>query len=52
MKEPPSFEQVKPEIDKYLVRQGQEKVILGLREKAKVERLDQPPAPAVEQKKN
>ncbi len=52
MKEPPSFEQVKPEIDKYLVRQGQEKVILSLREKAKVERLDQPPAPAGEPKKN
>jgi peptidyl-prolyl cis-trans isomerase C len=42
MKEPPSFEQVKGEIEKYLVRQGQEKVILSLREKAKVERLDQP----------
>jgi peptidyl-prolyl cis-trans isomerase C len=46
MKEPPPFESVKDEIDKYLVRQGQEKVILGLREKAKVERLDQPAKPA------
>jgi peptidyl-prolyl cis-trans isomerase C len=51
MKEPPPFESVKAEIDKYLVRQGQEKVILGLREKAKVERLDQPATPA-EPKKN
>ncbi|MGL4729924.1 MAG: peptidylprolyl isomerase [Bosea sp. (in: a-proteobacteria)] len=56
MKEAPAFEQVKPEIDKYLMRQGQEKVILGLREKAKIERLDQPAAPAdakpAEPKKN
>jgi peptidyl-prolyl cis-trans isomerase C len=46
MKEPPPFDSVKAEIEKYLVRQGQEKVILGLREKARVERLDQPATPA------
>jgi peptidyl-prolyl cis-trans isomerase C len=44
VKEPPAFEQVRPEIDKYLMREGQEKIILGLREKAKVERIGQPAA--------
>ncbi|WP_332695121.1 peptidylprolyl isomerase [Bosea sp. (in: a-proteobacteria)] len=45
----PSFDEVKPQIDQYLVRKAQQDIIVGLRDKAKIERLDQPaaaPAPA------
>jgi len=45
----PSFDEVKPQIDQYLVRKAQQDIIVGLRDKAKVERLDKPaaaPAPA------
>lgn len=45
----PSFDEVKPQIDQYLVRKAQQDIVVGLREKAKVERLDKPaaaPAPA------
>ena len=38
----PTFESVQKDIENYLVREGQQKVIMALREKAKVERLDQP----------
>jgi len=50
----PDFAAVKPQIDQYLERKAQQDMVVALREKAKVERLDQPaaaPAPA-EQKKN
>lgn len=40
----PSFDEVKPQIDQYLVRKAQQDIIVGLREKAKIERLDQPAA--------
>lgn len=43
----PVFEDVKGEIDAYLLRKGQQDVVLALRGSAKVERLDQPVAPAV-----
>lgn len=45
----PTFDEVKPQIEQYLVRKAQQDIIVGLRDKAKVERLDQPaaaPAPA------
>lgn len=42
----PDFAAVKPQIDQYLERKAQQDVVLALREKAKVERLDQPAAPA------
>jgi peptidyl-prolyl cis-trans isomerase C len=42
----PDFEAVKPQIDQYLERKAQQDIIVALREKAKVERLDQPAAPA------
>jgi peptidyl-prolyl cis-trans isomerase C len=49
----PDFEAVKPQIDQYLERKAQQDIIVALREKAKVERLDQkkPDAPASEEKK-
>ena len=42
----PDFAAVKPQIDQYLERKAQQDVVLALRDKAKVERLDQPPAAA------
>lgn len=42
----PTFDEVKPQIDQYLVRKAQQDLIVALREKAKVERLDKPAAPA------
>lgn len=45
----PTFDEVKPQIDQYLVRKAQQDIIVGLRDKAKIERLDKPaaaPAPA------
>lgn len=42
----PDFAAVKPQIDQYLERKAQQDIVLALREKAKVERLDKPAAPA------
>lgn len=42
----PDFAAVKPQIDQYLERKAQQDLIVALREKAKIERLDQPAAPA------
>lgn len=42
----PSFDEVKPQIDQYLVRKAQQDIIVALRDKAKVERLDKPAASA------
>jgi peptidyl-prolyl cis-trans isomerase C len=51
----PPFEEMKEQVETYLTRKTQQDVILGLREKAKIERLDQPAAapsaPAAEPKK-
>jgi peptidyl-prolyl cis-trans isomerase C len=41
----PTFESVQKDIENYLVREGQQKVILSLREKAKIERMDKPEEP-------
>lgn len=47
----PTFEEMKEQIENYLSRKAQQDVILALREKAKVERLDQPAAAPAEPKK-
>lgn len=52
-RKPPSFEQVKDQLETYLTRRAQAQMVSKLREGAKIERLDKPAdkAPA-EQKKN
>ena len=42
----PDFAAVKPQIDQYLERKAQQDIVLALREKAKIERLDKPATPA------
>ncbi|WP_199086147.1 peptidylprolyl isomerase [Bosea sp. ASV33] len=42
----PDFAAVKPQIDQYLERKAQQDLVIAMREKAKVERLDKPAAPA------
>ena len=42
----PSFDEMKEQIDQYLARKAQQDTVLALRKAAKIERLDQPPAPA------
>ncbi|CAH1664584.1 Parvulin-like PPIase [Hyphomicrobiales bacterium] len=51
----PDFAAVKPQIDQYLERKAQQDIVMALREKGKVERLDKPAADAAkpaEPKKN
>jgi peptidyl-prolyl cis-trans isomerase C len=43
--QPPKLEEVKDQIAQYLERKAQQDIILGLRAKAKIERLDQETAP-------
>ncbi|WP_439500011.1 peptidylprolyl isomerase [Bosea sp. (in: a-proteobacteria)] len=40
----PKFDEVKPQISQYLERKAQQDIVLALREKAKIERLDKPAA--------
>ena len=50
----PAFDEMKEQVETYLARKAQQDIILSLREKAKIERLDQPPTsapPAGEPKK-
>ncbi len=47
----PEFDKVRPQIETFLVRRGQTELIGQLREKAKIERLDQKGAPAPATKK-
>lgn len=47
----PKFEEVKPQIDQYLERKAQQDIVVALREKAKVERLDKPADKPAEPKK-
>jgi peptidyl-prolyl cis-trans isomerase C len=49
--QPPKLEDVKDQIAQYLERKAQQDIILGLRAKAKIERLDQPAAAAEPAKK-
>ncbi len=46
-RKPPTFEQVKPQIEQYVTRKAQSEYVAKLRETAKVERMDKPAAPAV-----
>ncbi len=48
-KQPPKFEDVRPQIERYVVGKAQSELIASLRKDAKIERLDKPatpPAPA------
>jgi peptidyl-prolyl cis-trans isomerase C len=53
MQQTPPFEEMKEQVEAYLTRKTQQDLILALREKAKVERVDKPAAatPAPEPKK-
>ena len=42
----PSFEEMKEQVENYLARKAQQDIIMGLRQKAKIERFDQPAKPA------
>ena len=46
IKAPPTFEQVKPQLENYVAHRAQAELVDSLRKSAKIERLDQPPAPA------
>ena len=46
-RKPPTFEQVKPQIEQYVTRKAQSEYVAKLRETAQVERMDKPAAPAV-----
>jgi peptidyl-prolyl cis-trans isomerase C len=46
IKPTPSFDEVKGQIESYLVRRAQAELVDNLRKSAKIERLDQPVAPA------
>jgi peptidyl-prolyl cis-trans isomerase C len=46
-RKPPTFEQVKPQIEQYVTRKAQSEYVAKLRETAKVERMDKPAAPVV-----
>jgi len=50
LKPVPAFEEMKEQIENYLGRKRQQEIILGLREKAKIERLDGGDKPAEEKK--
>jgi peptidyl-prolyl cis-trans isomerase C len=45
-RKPPSFDQVKPQIEQYVTRKAQSDYVAQLRQAAKVERLDKPAEPA------
>ena len=46
IKPTPSFEEVKPQLQNYVAHRAQAELVDSLRKSAKIERLDQPPAPA------
>ncbi len=46
IKPTPTFEEVKPQLVNYAARRAQEQLVENLRKSAKIERLDQPAAPA------
>ena len=45
-KEPPKFDEVKPQLERYVVGKAQSELVAGLRKDAKIERLDKKDAPA------
>jgi peptidyl-prolyl cis-trans isomerase C len=46
IKPTPTFEQVKPQLENYVAHRAQAELVDSLRKSAKIDRLDQPPAPA------
>jgi len=44
-KAPPKFEEVKPQIERYVVGKAQSELVISLRKDAKIERLDKPATP-------
>ena len=51
VKPQPKFEEVKPQIQQYVVRKAQAELVTKLRAEAKIERMDKPAAPADPAKK-
>jgi peptidyl-prolyl cis-trans isomerase C len=50
-KQPPKFEEVKPQIERFVVGKAQSELVTKLRAEAKIERLDKPATPAEPAKK-
>ena len=50
-KQPPKFEEVKPQIERYVIGKAQSEIVQNLRKDAKIERLDKPALPADPAKK-
>ena len=50
VKPPPKFEEVKPQIEQYVVRKAQAELVTKLRADAKIERMDKPATPAAPEK--
>lgn len=50
-KAPPKFDEIKPQIERYVVGKAQSEMVIKLRAEAKIERLDKPAAPAAPEKK-
>ncbi len=46
IKPTPTFDELKPQLERYVVRQAQEQLVDSLRKTAKIERLDKPAPPA------
>ena len=45
-KAPPKFEEIKPQIERYVVGKAQSEMVIKLRAEAKIERLDKKAEPA------
>jgi peptidyl-prolyl cis-trans isomerase C len=45
-KQPPKFDEVRPQIERYVIGKAQSEMVAGLRKDAKIERLDKPATPA------
>jgi peptidyl-prolyl cis-trans isomerase C len=50
-KQPPKFDEVKPQLERYVIGKAQSDLVMGLRKDAKIERLDKPATPAAPDKK-
>ena len=50
-KQPPKFDEVKPQLERYVIGKAQSDLVMSLRKDAKIERLDKPATPAAPDKK-
>ncbi len=50
-KQPPKFDEVKPQLERYVIGKAQSDLVMSLRKDAKIERLDKPATPAASDKK-